>query len=161
MSETGPAPPPLTESARSVYEAARYVADAWGGSFAALRRLLVADLALARTALVQGLVLLFVAAILLGTAWVLLMVLVVWAMHHAGLGWGWAIGVPLLLSIALGAFVFWRAACALELADLDASRRQLTLWFGTLDEIVEARQAPPGSLQAGAPPVAPHGGANP
>jgi hypothetical protein len=161
VSESGPAPPPLTESARSVVDAARNVAGAWGGSFAALRRLLVADLALARIALIQGLVLLFVAAILFGTAWALLTLLAVWAMHAAGVGWGYAIAVPSLLSLALGALAFWQAAKALRLADLDASRRQLTLWFGTLDEVDEVKQAPPGSLHAGAPPAGSHAGPGP
>ena len=152
MTDSDPTPPPLTESARSVYEAARTVAGAWGGTFAALRRLLVADLALARSALLRGLVLLLVSGILFGTAWLLLTALAVWGLHAAGLGWGIAIGLPLLLSAALGGVAFWQAAKALRLADLDASRRQLTLWFGTLDEVEEAKQAPPNTLQAGAPP---------
>lgn len=153
MGESEPTqpPPPLGESARTVYEAARNVAGAWGGNFAALRRLLLADIALAKTALVHGLVLLFAAAILFGTAWVLLTLLAVWGLHLAGAGWGWAIAVPMIVSVGLGAFAIWQAAKALQLADLDASRRQLTLWFGTPDEVEEARQAPPGSLQAGAP----------
>jgi hypothetical protein len=150
VSDTEPTPP-LTESARSVFEAARTVAGAWGGTFAALRRLLVADLALAREALIQGLVRLFAAAILLGTAWVLLTALLVWALYRAGLGWGVAISLPLLISAALGVIAFLQAAKALRHADLDASRRQLTLWLGTQEEVDEAKQAPSGSLDAGAP----------
>jgi hypothetical protein len=145
--------PPLTESARSVYEAARNLAGAWGGTFAALRRLLVADLALAREALIRGLVLLFVAAIMLGTTWALLTAFGVWALYRAGLGWGVALGLPLLVSATLGFIAFREAARALRLADMDASRRQLTLWFGTADEVDEAKQAPSGSLDAGAPPA--------
>jgi hypothetical protein len=152
VTESDPTPPPLTESARSVYEAARTVAGAWGGTFTALRRLLVADLALAREALVRGLVLLVVSGILFGMAWILLTALAVWGLYVAGLGLGIAIAIPLLLSAALGVVAFWYAAQALRLADLDASRRQLTLWFGTLDEEKEAKQAAPGSLHAGAPP---------
>jgi hypothetical protein len=147
-------PPPLTESARSVYDAARNVASAWGGTFAALRRLLVADLALAREALIRGLVLLFLAAIMAGTTWALLTALAVWGLYKAGVGWGLALTVPLLVSAALGWIAFLHAAKALQLADLDASRRQLTLWFGTADEVDEAKQAPSGSLNAGAAPPA-------
>ena len=135
-----------------MYEAARTVAGAWGGTFTALRRLLVADLALAREALVRGLVLLVVSGILFGMAWILLVALAVWGLYVAGLGLGIAIGIPLLLSAALGGVAFWYAAQALRLADLDASRRQLTLWFGSIDEVEEAKQAPSGSLHAGAPP---------
>jgi uncharacterized membrane protein YqjE len=161
VSESEQTPPPLTESARSVFDAAHNIAGAWGGTFTALRRLLVADLALAKTALVHGLVLLLVAAILFGTAWVLLTAFAVWALHKAGIGWGFSIGVPFILSVTLGALFFWRAAKALRLADLDASRRQLTLWFGTSDEVEEAKQAPPGSLHAGAPPMDKHAEPNP
>ena len=150
MTEPEPAPP-LTESARSVYEAARNVAGAWGGTFAALRRLLVADVALARAALVRGLVLLLIAAIMFGTMYVLLTAFIVWMLIKLGLDIGIALGIPLLVSAAIGVFAFLHAARALRMADLDASRRQLTLWFGTKAEAQEAKSAPPGSLHAGAP----------
>jgi MFS family permease len=144
--------PPLTESARSVYDAARVVAGAWSGSFVALRRLVVADLALARVALVRGLVLLFLAAIMFGTMWVLLTALAVWLLLKAGLGWGMALAVPLLVSAIVGVLAMLSAAKSLRLADLDASRRQLTLLFGTREEAQEAMVAPPGTLHAGAAP---------
>lgn len=143
--------PPIAESARSVYDAARNVAGAWGGTLGALRRLLVADVALARAAIIRGLVLLFLSAILFGTAWAMLTVLAVWAMHNAHVGWGIALAVPLVVSAILGAIAYRYATKALRLADLDASRRQLTLWFGTPEEVKEAKQAPPGTLDAGAP----------
>ncbi len=144
--------PPLTEAAKSVYEAARNVAGAWGGNFAALRRLLVADVALARVAVIRGVVLLFAAAILFGTAWAMLTALVVWGIHATGAGWMVALAVPLVVSAILGAFAYRHAAKSLHYADLDASRRQLTMWFGTVEEIEEAKKAPPGTLDAGAPP---------
>lgn len=153
---TGPEPaPPLTESARSVYDAARNVAGAWSGTFGALRRLLVADMALARAAVIRGVVLLCLSAILFGTAWLLLAALAVWGLYEAGAGWGVALAVPLAVSAILGGITFWQAAKTLRLADLDASRRQLTLWFGTPEEVKEANQAPPGTLDAGAPASAP------
>ena len=149
---TGPEPaPPLTESARSVYDAARNVAGAWSGTFGALRRLLVADIALAREAVIRGVVLLCLAAILFGSAWLMLTALAVWGLHEAGTGWAIALAVPLVVSAILGGIAFWHAASTLRLADLDTSRRQLTLWFGTPEEVKEANQAPPGTLDAGAP----------
>jgi hypothetical protein len=150
VTEPEPAPP-LTESARLVYAAARNVAGAWSGTFGALRRLLVADIALAREAVIRGVVLLCLAAVLFGTAWLLLATLAVWGLYEAGAGWGFALAVPLVVSAVLGGFAFWQAARTLRLADLDASRRQLTLWFGTPEEVTEANQAPPGTLDAGAP----------
>ena len=138
-----------------MYDAARNVAGAWGGTLAALRRLVAADLALARAALVRGLVLLFVAAIMLGTTWVLLTAFAVWAMYKAGVGWGLALALPLLVSATAGVFAFRHASKALRLADLDASRRHLTLWFGTEAEAQEAKDPPPGGLEAGAPAMPP------
>ena len=148
----GPEPaPPLTESARSVYDAARNVAGAWSGTFGALRRLLVADIALARAAVIRGVVLLCLSAILLGTAWLLLTALAVWGLYEVGAGWGIALAAPLVVSSILGGIAFRYAASSLRLADLDASRRQFALWFGTPEEAKEANQAPPGSQDAGAP----------
>ena len=161
LTEPQPTEPPLTEAARSVYEAARTVAGAWGGNFTAIRRLLAADIALARTALIHGLVRLLAAAILFGTAWVLLTALSVWGLHQAGFGWGFAIGVPMLVSVALGAFAMWHAKRVLRHADLNASRRQLTLWFGTLEEIEQTRQGQPVAPPAGAQPDATATGTRP
>jgi hypothetical protein len=158
---SGPEPaPPLTESARLIYDAARNVAGAWGGTFGALRRLLVADVALARAAIIRGLVLLFLSAILFGTAWVMLTALAVWGLYTAGAGWGVALVVPLIVSAVLGGIAYRQATKALRLADLDASRRQLTLWFGTPEEVKEAKHAPPGTLDAGAPAPGTPGASN-
>ena len=127
MTESEPTPP-LTESARSVYEAARGVAGAWGGTFTSLRRLLAADFALAREALVRGLVMLLLAAIMFGTMWVLLTAFMVWLLFKLGLGIGIALGLPLLVSALIGAIAFVLAARALRLADMDASRREVLQW---------------------------------
>ena len=152
MSDPEPTQPPLTESARAVYEAARTVASALGGNVSALRRLIAADLALARAAVVEGIVLLAAVAVLFGTAWALLTTLVVYGLHKAGVPWVFAMAVPLLVSSALGAVAAWRAKNAIRHADMDASRRQFTLWFGSLEEVAEAKQAPAGTLDAGAAP---------
>jgi len=143
--------PPIAESVRSVYDAARNVAGAWGGTLGALRRLLVADVALARAAIIRGVILLLLSAILFGTAWVMLTALSVWGLHRTGAGWGIALIVPLIVSAILGGIAYRRATKVMRLADLEASRRQLTLWFGTPEEVKEAKQAPPGTLEAGAP----------
>jgi hypothetical protein len=60
----------------------------------------------------------------------------------------------MLLDLILGAAAVFYALKAMKFADLEASRRQLTLWFGTHAEAEEARQAPQGTLHAGAPPGA-------
>ncbi len=122
-------PPPLDASARAVYRAARTLAGAWGGQLGALRALLAADFALARAALVQGAALLLAAAIAFACGWALLTALLVWALHHAGLAWGWALGLPMGVSLALGGWALWLGVRALKLANLEASRQQLSQWL--------------------------------
>ncbi|MEP6908717.1 MAG: hypothetical protein ABI858_12170 [Pseudoxanthomonas sp.] len=146
-------PPPLSESVRGIYDAARRTTSVWSGTFAALRRLLIADFALARAALIRGLVLLFVATIMFGTTWALLTALAVFGLIKMGLGWGIALVVPLGISIVIGLYAMLHAQKSLAMADMDASRRQLALWFGNQQESDEARAAPPGGMgDAGAPP---------
>ena len=133
MSEPEPTPP-LTESARAVYDAARGVAGAWGGHFKALRDLFLADLALAREAMVRALLLLVLAAIVFGTCWALLTVLCVWLLHAAGLGWGLALALPIAVGIGVGVIALSYAGKAIKLASLDTSREQLrALLDGTGD----------------------------
>jgi hypothetical protein len=124
VSEPEPTPP-LTESARAVYDAARGVAGAWGGHFQALRDLFLADLALAREALVRALLLLVLAAIVFGTCWALLTVLCVWLLHAAGLGWGFALAIPLTVGVVVGVIALMYAGKAIRLASLDTSREHL------------------------------------
>lgn len=119
------ATPPLTESARAVYDAARGVAGAWGEHLAALRELLLADLALARTAALRALLLLALAAIALGSCWALLTALCVWLLHEAGFGWGWALGLPLAVGALVGAVALGCALRLIRLANLKTSRTQL------------------------------------
>jgi hypothetical protein len=124
VSEPDPTPP-LTESARAVFDGARGVAGAWGSHFKALRDLLLADIALAREALVRALLLLVLAAIVFGTCWALLTVLCVWLLHAAGLGWGLALALPLTVGLVVGAIALKYAIEAFKLAGLDTSREHL------------------------------------
>ncbi len=140
MTDSEPTPP-LTESARSVFDAARGVAGAWGGSFAALRRLLVADLALARVATVRALLLLMLAAIMFATLWALLTAFTVWLMLQAGLGWGMALGLPLLVSAIVCALAVVYALKALRLANLEASRREIAAWFEHAEALSDSERA--------------------
>jgi len=144
VTDTEPAPP-IAESARSVYDAARNVAGAWGGTFVVLRRLLAADLALAREALVRGLVMLFLAAIMFGTMWVLLTAFTVWLLLKTGVGAGVALGLPLLVSGAIGVFAILQAAKALKLADMDASRREVAQWIETVKTMPDPGRSEPAS----------------
>ncbi len=147
-------PPPLTDSVRSIYDAARGLSRTWSGTIAALRRLLVADFALARAALIRGLVLLFLAAIMFGTTWGLLTALAVFGLFKMGLGWGIALVLPLGINVVFGLYAMRHASKSLSMADMEGSRRQLALWFGSDEEAEKARAAPPGGMgDVGAPPA--------
>lgn len=131
-------PPPLGEAARSVCDAARAFAGAGGSATTTLRRLLLADLALARTAATQGALLFVAAAVLAFTGWVLLTALAVWGLHAAGLGWGAALALPALADLLLTALLAWRALAVLRLADLQTTRQQLASLVGDARTLVAA-----------------------
>ena len=119
----------LKDDADALLQAAKTVGSTYGSNLHAARRLFLADLVLARTALVRGLVFLLLCALLAGTGWVLLMVMLVLGMHRMGLGWLSALLVPFVLSAAV-AWYAWRVAHnTLRYADFDASRRQFARWF--------------------------------
>ena len=119
----------LKDDADALLQAAKTVGSAYGGSLHAARRLLLADLILARTALIRGMVFLLLCAMMAGTGWVLLMVMLVWGMHRLGLNWLIALLVPFALSLGVAWYAWTVARNTLRYADFDASRRQLARWF--------------------------------
>ena len=128
--EPAPAPGPagpLTADAQAVLDAAKAAAGAYLGRFDTLRRLFAAEVSLARDALVRALVYLLVATVMLGTAYLLLTALLVASLRAAGAPWPLALGLPLLVSVAVAVFGILRARRMLEFADFEATRRQLAL----------------------------------
>ncbi len=119
----------LKDDAEALLHAAKTVGSAYGGNLHAARRLFLADLILARTALVRGLVFLLLCAMLVGTGWVLLMAMLVLGMHRMGLDWLLALLVPFALSLGVAWYAWTVAHNTLRYADFDASRRQLARWF--------------------------------
>lgn len=148
MGDTEPSsPPPLGDAARAVYGAAREFAGASGGAAASLRRLLLADLALAGTAAAHAAIALLGAALLAATAWLLLTALAAWALYRAGLGWGWALALPALVDLLLAAIAAWWALATLRLANLKESRRAIVAFrddVGTLMRMADRPAAAPG-----------------
>ncbi len=137
MSEPTPAQDPesapagkIGEDAQAVLDAARATAGAYAGSFKALRQLLAADAGLAREALVQALILLLVATVMSGTAYLLVTALVVSGLRYLGAPWPLAIFLPFLLSVIVAALALVRARTVLTYADFQATRRQLKRGFG-------------------------------
>jgi hypothetical protein len=119
----------LKDDVSGLLEAGRNVAREYGSAGASFRRLVMSDLALARTALIRGLVFLLVAVILAGTAWGVLMVMIVVVLHQVGLHWLLALVMPLALSLGIARYCWGVSRKALAFADLDATRRQMADWF--------------------------------
>lgn len=126
--DPGPAGP-IGADAQSVLDAAKAVASSYFGGFTTLRRLFAAEVSLARDALVRALLYLLITTVMLGTAYLLLTALVVATLRAAGSPWPLALGVPLLVSVGIGAFGLLRARAVLRYADFEATRRQLKRGF--------------------------------
>jgi hypothetical protein len=119
----------LKQDAASLLEAGRNVAREYQGAGSSFRRLVLSDLALARVALIRGLVFLLLCTLTGGTAWVALMVMIVVAFNQSGLSLLWSLAIPLVLSLLVAYYGWHVARKALAFADLDATRRQLASWF--------------------------------
>ena len=126
--DPGPAGP-QSDDARAVLDAAKAAASSYFGGFTTLRRLFAAEVGLARDALVRALIYLLVATVMLGTAYLLLTALLVAALRSAGAPWPLALGVPLLVSVAIAVVGVLRARHVLHYADFEATRRQLKRGF--------------------------------
>jgi hypothetical protein len=129
--DTGEKPPHLDESVRRVRAAGRDSLDAALDSGRALRKLVVADLALARSALGRALAWVAVAIVFGASAWLLAMAAVI-ALLQA-LGWSWLVSIAVCagLSLAVTAVASWRVGRFFDHAGMHATRRQLaTLGIG-------------------------------
>lgn len=141
------APPHIDESARRIGAAGKASFDAAVDTGRALRRLLISDLALARSAFGRAMAWVGVAIVFGASAWLLLMGAAI-ALLQA-LGWSWlaSIGVCALLSGAIAAIAAWRVSRFFDYTGLHATRRQLAkLGIGDEDDIDEDKAAvpPPG-----------------
>lgn len=107
------------EAGRSGFAAAKHVGEA-------LRALVAADIALARSALGRALAFTAVAIVFGVSAWLLMMAALV-AVLAAALQWSWtlALFVVALANIAVTAWAAWRAIGYFEHTRMKATRRQL------------------------------------
>src|SRR5205085_1324809 len=99
----------LREDVSTVLEAGRSSAREYGAAGASFRKLLLSDIALARVALIRGLVFLLICVAMAGTAWVAAMVLLVLGLNELGLPLLAALLPPLLASAA-AAYYAWTVA---------------------------------------------------
>lgn len=120
----GPAPS-IEEAVDALGQAGREGLDAGLDALRALRRLVVADLALARAAMARAVVWLTVAVIFGSSAWLLLMATGIALLSEFGLSWLASIALTMLFSLLITAFGAWQTLRYFDMSKLDATRRQL------------------------------------
>jgi hypothetical protein len=126
-------PPHLDESVRRIGSAGRATLDAALDTGRAMRRLVFADLALARSSLGRALAWFAVAIVFGASAWLLVAGALI-ALLHA-FGWSWLLSLALCsaLSLCVTGFAAWRVSTFFNHAGMHATRRQLAR-FGIGDE---------------------------
>lgn len=139
----------LKDDVSTLLEAGRTSAREYGAAGASLRKLVLSDIALARVALIRGLVFLLLATLMGGTAWVALMCLIVVGLWSSGLNLMWALLIPLACSAGVAYWAWTVSRRTLAFADLDATRRQLAAWFTPTQPI--STPSPTGQPNPGPP----------
>ncbi|KAF1698293.1 phage holin family protein [Pseudoxanthomonas suwonensis] len=143
-------PPPLDESLRQVGAAGREALGATGDSLRALRALLSADIAMARSAMGRALAWTGVAVVFGASAWLLATAAAVALMQRLGLSWLSALCIAALFNLAVCGLAAWRTARFFDYMGLHATRRQLTR-MGLFQEDDEEDDVPPSPSPAPAP----------
>lgn len=129
-----PPAPHIDESVRRVTRAGKDTLEAALGTGRAVRKLLSADLALARSAFGRAMAWVGVAIVFGASGWLLVTAAII-ALLRATLGWSWlaALATCAALSLAVAAIAAWRVSSFFEMTGLHATRRQLSK-LGIFDE---------------------------
>ena len=122
--------------------------------------LLSLELKRASRALAQMLALVVIAAVLTVTAWLALWAAIAAALVQAGMPWGWAAFVVLVLNLGAAALAAWLALKQARLLTLPATVRRLTVAHRNGAEPGPTSGAPP-RADAAVPPTVPQPGAAP
>jgi hypothetical protein len=139
----------LRRDAEDLLDAGRTVVREYGGAGDAFRRLVLSDIALARVALIRGLVYLLLAMLMIGTAYAFTTILLVWTLDAFGVPMWAALLVPIVISAGVARYAWHVARKALAFADLDATRRQLAVWFPPTQPV--STESPTGAVNPGPP----------
>lgn len=139
----------LKADVASLLDSGRTVAREYGAAGTSFRQLVLSDFALARVALIRGLVFLLLCTLAAGTAWVVLMAILVVLMLQAGLSLLMALLLPLAVSLLVSRYAWTTARKALAFADLDATRRQMANWFPPTQPV--STDSPTGKINPGPP----------
>jgi uncharacterized membrane protein YqjE len=149
--------PGLEESMREVGAAGRAAFGASLETGRALRRLVSADLALARSSLGRALAWVAVAVVFGGSGWLLITGALIALLQRLGWSWLQSLSAAALLSVAITALAIWKVAKYFDSAGMHATRRQLSR-MGWFDEDGEDENPPvpdgstqPGNKQEGSP----------
>ncbi len=135
-------PPHLDESVRRIGRAGRGTFDAALDAGRALRKLVVADLALSRSALGRAMAWTAIAVVFGASAWLLIAGTLIALLRNV-LDWSWLASISLtaLVSLAIAAVASWRASVFFDYTGLHATRRQLAR-MGIGDGGLEDEEAP-------------------
>ena len=139
----------LKRDAQGLLDAGRTVVREYGGAGDAFRRLVLSDIALARVALIRGLVFLLLSMLMIGTAYAFTTILAVYALQAFGVPVWAALLVPIVVSAGVAWWAWHTARKALAFADLDATRRQLAAWFPPTQPV--STESPTGQVNPGPP----------
>lgn len=150
--EAGPQESPgIDATVRAIGAEGRATLDSALDAGRALRRLVSADLALARSALGRALAWTAVAIIFGASAWLLSMGALIALLQATGLSWLASLSIAALLSLAVMGVAIWRVSVFFDHAGMHATRRQLSKLglFNEGDDEDEAGDVP---AQEQAPP---------
>ena len=153
-----PAPPDLADTLKVVGAAGRAAYGSAKDTGRALRGLVSADFALARSAFGRALAWAGVAIVFGASAWALLAGSLI-ALLVGFFGWSWlgALSLAALSSILVTVFAAWTVGCYFDYTGMHATRRQLSK-LGLFDED-EPLDDPPAAGTAHDPRASDHGGA--
>jgi len=138
VSDASPPPeeaptPGLEESLRQVGDAGKATLDSARDTGRALRRLVSADLALARSAFGRGLMWAGIAVVFGASSWLLLTGAIIALLQRLGLSWFQSLLFTALASVAMTGLAVWRVSYFFDHTGMHATRRQLSR-LGLFDE---------------------------
>src|SRR5688572_5977530 len=139
----------LREDAHALLDAGRTVVREYGSAGDAFRRLVLSDIALARVALIRGMVFLMLCTLLAGTAYAGITIMLVLGLQLLGVPLILAILVPVAISGGAAWWAWHTARKALAFTDMDSTRRQLAAWFPPTQPV--STESPTGQINPGPP----------
>jgi len=128
-----PPPPDFIDSLKEVGEAGRAAYGSARDTGRAMRALVSADFALARSAFGRALAWACVAIVFGASAWLLITGALIALMQRFGFSWLQSLSLAAFISLAMTAFAAWRGGRYFDYTGMHATRRQLSR-LGLFDE---------------------------